>query len=409
MAIPTVQEFRTSTAPLVKKIGLIKITKGYGTNMSKVLAALEVYWAHVQAEELIRVRVLYILWKECDKWLRLKEGKNTNSSELFYRRKLAVANLQQEVLVQLAGIDPRLTSAFIGYQTRKQEGKYNNLTTLKQGYTFERQFYLKQGKLLGSTVSGSYVGEQLIPNVGDQDLRHQSFIDLGGRKNSHQINLKDVERLVRSGAIQFGGPTGGNVTYFNKIERLRYLLTIDRDGLFHDISDEVVHMNDLSFGAFRMAPYAMDAYGHVYMVRNHMRRQNVVSFNSGTGRYGLGNGSWFNHSSYLAGREVLCAGCLHIGYDNQRGVEAPGVLSAIDNCSGHYKPNRAALTRCLQVLQGEGVNVSRARVADYSAGLENVRIYWGENFLNGGQAWVDTEQPGDGLPAPPVAFGTGRA
>ena len=51
-----------------------------------------------------------------------------------------------------------------------------------------------------------------MPSVGDQDRRHESFIELVRNKNSHTVNLKDVERLVRSGAIQFGGREGGKVT-----------------------------------------------------------------------------------------------------------------------------------------------------------------------------------------------------
>lgn len=54
----------------------------------------------------------------------------------------------------------------------------------------------------------------------------------------------------------------------------------------------------------------------------------------------------FNHSSYLAGAEVICAGCLYIGYNNRRGMDAPGMLAHIDNGSGHYKPREENLRNC---------------------------------------------------------------
>ena len=409
MPIPTVREFQKNTSPLVKKLGLIKLrTKGYGSNMAKVLAALEVYWAHIEAEASVRTQLLYRLWKECDHWLRLKAGKTSNS-ELLIRRRGHVENLQREALAALVDIDPYLTTAFLNYQNKKQNGTHGLLTSLKPGYSVEREYYLKHGKPSGQSVSGSHIDSHLSEDQpGVEPHIKNAFRRLGDRKGFGQINLKDAEQLVRSGAITFRTALGGNVIYYNKIERLKYLATIDRDGHFRTIDDQLIAMNgNKSFGKYRMGMYAMDHYGNVYVCLNMIQGKNVVMFEDRTQTFTRVRGDFFNHSSFLAGREVICAGCLHIGYNCRTGLEEPGVLSAIDNSSGHYKPDSNALRACLMVLANEGVDLERVRVSDFSNGLNNVRLYWAVDFLVGGQPWISLNETTPGVEAPPIATGTG--
>ena len=247
-----------------------------------------------------------------------------------------------------------------------------------------------------------------MPGV-EQNVKN-AFRRLGEKKHFRDVNLKDVEALLRSGAITFNNAMGGNVIYYNKIERLRHLVTIDRNGFFRTIDDQLIAMNgNKTFGKYRMGMYAMDHYGNLYVCLNMMLGKNVVMFNGRTQTYSRIRGDFFNHSSFLAGRDVLCAGCLHIGYNCRTGQEEPGVLSAIDNSSGHYKPDSNAMKACLMVLANEGVDLERVRISGYTNGENDVRLYWAVDFLIGGQPWISLHETTPGVEAPPIATGVGMA
>eukprot|EP00899_Mesostigma_viride_P022699 jgi/Mesvir1/3613/Mv13027-RA.1 len=61
----------------------------------------------------------------------------------------------------------------------------------------------------------------------------------------------------------------------------------------------------------------------------------------------------FQHSSFLSGGAALAAGRLEA---------KDGVLTAIIAHSGHYKPPKEAMTRLLQVLEEQGVDISKVEV-----------------------------------------------
>ena len=49
----------------------------------------------------------------------------------------------------------------------------------------------------------------------------------------------------------------------------------------------------------------------------------------------------YNHSSFLSGKPVLCAGMIHL---------QQGRIVGVNNASGHYKPTRRELAKCVQTL-----------------------------------------------------------
>lgn len=104
--------------------------------------------------------------------------------------------------------------------------------------------------------------------------------------------------------------------------------------------------------------YAMDKYENLYAADFAQARK-------------AGGESFFNHSSFCGGSEVICAGVLAI---NEKGT-----LLYIDNASGHYKPAEDDLMRCLQVLIDSQVDLSRVRVFSISA----QKNYIGDKFLQG--------------------------
>jgi len=82
------------------------------------------------------------------------------------------------------------------------------------------------------------------------------------------------------------------------------------------------------------------------------------------------------HSAYAAGKEILCSGTLSI---------KQGVLTYIDNGSGHYKPSTSQVALCIQSLRASGINIKNLTVFTIGRcprGTEDVRYISGEAFLD---------------------------
>jgi len=83
--------------------------------------------------------------------------------------------------------------------------------------------------------------------------------------------------------------------------------------------------------------YAMDEYGNLFI--------GETSIATRTDR--------LNHSTMLAGKDVLCAGTVKI---------AAGQLMTFNNNSGHYKPTGVNVYEALLALQDEHVDLSQTVV-----------------------------------------------
>jgi len=77
------------------------------------------------------------------------------------------------------------------------------------------------------------------------------------------------------------------------------------------------------------------------------RKHHVVSSRT------VANRSFFYHSSYVAGNDILCTGCIMVNR---------GTLIAIDNLSGHYQPSTEKLVLAIRQLESQGVDVSQLDV-----------------------------------------------
>ena len=383
--------FKNSTAPLERKGGVFK--PGYGSNMSKVLLALQGYWDNRLGDPMLVQRLLYNLWKQCGKWLKLKQAK-PQQSELSMRRQIHVTRLQNEALEELTNLNPRLAQLFLEYQERKEGGYRGNTIGLKPGYTIERQYYLSQGKRSGWTVSGSSLHTGMQSNT-------KQFKDLRKKKRTFEnLKLSDVESLIKQSVT---GATD-KVTYLNKIERLKYIVSID-EGLCYNFDEELLLMNEKNWGKYYVVPYAMDKYGSLFVITDYFGGpRNVVVGHSNGRNFEVKQSTFFNHSSIVGGTDILCAGCIHIGWDARTNSEAAGVLSHIDNGSGHYKPGLDSLLRCVEVLAEDGIDVGRVRVVDWSIGADNLRNWWGDDFIAGRPRWQDQEHPTNGLPLPEIRY-----
>ena len=103
--------------------------------------------------------------------------------------------------------------------------------------------------------------------------------------------------------------------------------------------------------------WAMDRYGNLFVKSSQMLQQ----------------AAYFNHSSFCAGNDVICAGTIVID---------DGMLVYIDNQSGHYKPDRDQLLMAIGTLHHEGgipfiLNTVRVGLM----GANGVTNYEGNSFL----------------------------
>jgi len=86
------------------------------------------------------------------------------------------------------------------------------------------------------------------------------------------------------------------------------------------------------------------------MTLNHQlfaRKHHVVRTKDRT------NSGIFYHSSYVAGNDILCTGCIMVDR---------GTLIAIDNLSGHYQASTEKLVLAIRQLESQGVDVSQLDV-----------------------------------------------
>jgi hypothetical protein len=116
----------------------------------------------------------------------------------------------------------------------------------------------------------------------------------------------------------------------------------------------------------KAAPYAMDRYGNLFFMEV-----------KGTGLRG------FNHSSFCAGKGVICAGMLWF-YE--------GYLLYIDNDSGHYKPTRDNLRNAVLLLSNDyQVPLNYLKVGVRSPQKQDLEYYGGTQFVtnsNGPPDWT---------------------
>jgi hypothetical protein len=406
MAIPTPALFKTATMPPKTTVGIISFsTKSYGGNLVKVLAALEAYDDNKASPQLaIKEALLYNLWKQCNKWLTLKlakEGGTKTLSTLYVTRKTEVNDLKNEAINELTAISPRASQALQTYDIRKRYmGAHNNLKSLGSGYNIEREIYLTSNKSTGAVLSGTIVHGQLENRANMSGQGQKNFKKVMGKKTFDTMSMAQAQRLEKV----FEGAQETHVSYLNKIARLQYIVTPDINGLLCDLNDNLIAMNLQGMdNNYYLCPYVMDKYGNLFIYNKAATGRGVaVVTNTGGNTFQYANNQYvWNHSSFLAGADVLCAGCLHIGYSVTTAAAAPGVLTAIDNSSGHYKPTRDHLRRCLLQLEADGIDVDQVRVG--VMGPTGVSFYWGAVFKLTPMAipaWTDsTAAP---LNAPPV-------
>ena len=117
------------------------------------------------------------------------------------------------------------------------------------------------------------------------------------------------------------------MAYLSKVERLDCMVFVDADGKIKTNFD-----TPLDTGMV-LTHYTIDRYGNIFIKR--------------------GQDYHWQHSSFNRGKEVICAGFVWVDQ---------GVLTLIQNGSGHYRPTQQHLWAAVDLFRQYGATLDRATV-----------------------------------------------
>jgi len=151
------------------------------------------------------------------------------------------------------------------------------------------------------------------------------------------------------------------VAYLNEEQAARYKLTF-RAGLAYALDRTILDMREVKADTSDNATlpskpkHRLWCYGYVFtnkglFMAEHDQETSVLSKSSGKGAMD------FFHSSYMAGKTVVCAGDISF---------KDGCLTSISNFSGHYQPESRMLLPVLRYLQSKHVQLDDVRVILHS-------------------------------------------
>jgi hypothetical protein len=301
--------------------------------------------------------LLLLVIREARNWLRNVRRKadtgNFGTVSREYKR-VAVRKLVAEATDALIACTPGFADAMQAYAEQKRGGVQEfRMKGLSGVYTHEGNLYRSGGKFQGKTVSATLLHGRSanLDHDPHQNARarnrdiHRTQQDAKKRGLDGEV-VRLIESMMRGevlfenfSEVQFEtlgryvdakvGPA--KVVYLSKIERLQHIKHV-RDGKLYNIDDTPFATAGGAVGTC----WAMDCYGNLFAGDRHISDVQV------------------NHSSFLAGKDVACAGLIL--------TNAEGMVTEIDNISGHYKPTREHLHEVLSYLATQGLNFDRATV-----------------------------------------------
>lgn len=236
----------------------------------------------------------------CHRWLQAKQGKN---SALNTRRRDAINTLMGQVWARLQ---------FEKFQAKKNGGANAHLRSLQGTYAHERTGYLATGKQTAYSATSAHQIIQLAQPLGIQNP-----------PNFNHLTRPAFEKLVKDYAAELVMPS--QVIFFNKQTRMTHMV-VPWGGILHSANGQPFDTGGHQW------PYAINEYGV------------LITAQSGAVENKAGDDYRFNHSTLNAGKDVITAGTLKA---------QGGRLTYIDNASGHYKPDRAALCEGLEALRDD--------------------------------------------------------
>ncbi len=296
MAIPALNNWQDTT----RAARFLTTSPAMGIIDDKIRA----YW-QAGADVSARNAAAYAIRKACRHFIASSPSRLSSIND-------SVRNLETQAEGELTAHQPGWTE----FAANKAQGRGVLLKPLAPGYAHERRQYVAEGKA-SNPISASV-------------LRDAALADAPVGTNPHVLitNMDDQtwNGYARPGGVMRAGGAGNEVLFFDKRERLEHMLIVNNGRLewARDGSTFVTPPGQPFM-------YAMDAYGNLFAKNDNL------------------GATQFNHSSFNAGREVVCAGMIAGGH---------GRLYFIDNNSGHYQPSRQDLWSCVNKLRNAGVHMS---------------------------------------------------
>lgn len=303
------------------------VTKRHrGAELTQIDMAMDA-WQNGYCMPSQKVAALFNICKMCHRWKDAKVKKTTPNSQ--WRRSIvqqlsdqAYARLQFETTPRAQPQDAAQTfrqKQIDSFEERKRVqrqwqftgGKPLDVRTLQSGYARERETYLASGKT--EAISGSQI-HALLKNATTYGLA-------GKPPDFSKVTKEQFEQYVRTYGRDL---IITHVKFFKKADRITKLVVVENGFLW----DGPNHHFDTSGAVNSQYPYAIDEYGNL-----------LSTFEND----GLTKGNErFNHSTFNAGKDVICAGMLSV---------LGGRLVYIDTLSGHYAPTKENLCNALTILR----------------------------------------------------------
>lgn len=297
--LPTSKQFRQDTAhtnPL--KWGKMR------NSIARIDTALDTWHNQRTLDNTI------LVYKECRHFLKAKQGKTSANS---LKRQSSVRKLCGECIQWFGHFDPDLMKALGRFEGKKSQGAKPGLKSMGGAYKHERSLYVQSGKTYAPSATS------LKPQKGQLPALANKSFDALTELEYDQLD----QHLKRKNPV----------VYLKKLDRLKDMIFVE------------VHLGS---GALKLVDYKGNPYStHTDGWGNELNHGNPYAID----RYGnlfsvdeVAHKGQFNHSSFNAGNDVVCAGMIHV---------VNGVLHKIDNNSGHYAPTQAQLHNAAQMIFAE--------------------------------------------------------
>jgi hypothetical protein len=344
MAVQTLAQFKSATRLQAKGLRIGKLRDIRSKSIKPIDNALAAFDQVRNSYNLgIKSEALQTLLGQCAHWLKVKQTKVSSNSAL---RRNAILQLAQQTFDELKTMQRARGVDFYNLNKSITTGNQVNYQkkSLSGGYINERKLYLANNKTANPIAAGFvHAGQQNIPDVGyGRSFTERDQADAILNKSFSTLTDRDYLLLARAYASSMQNQQAEVVHFSNKEERSGKLMVVypGYNNDFEDINGQP--FDTIMQGLF--APdagymYAMDEYGTLF-----------ASPPDGLAK----RGAYWNHSSFNAGKDVVCAGMIRIHN---------GVLQSIDNNSGHYKPSRQHLFELLSIFQAEGINLNGVTIA----------------------------------------------
>ena len=358
-----------SVAEFIKATRISRIIDYRGGALSLIDEALRDYHAASAARGDNMAELMmngYLIVKRCNRYLKKSKFVKFNSgdsqwkeiSDSSYEKRCAVViSLRNSALQELAILAPNFGDRLKYKESRKRFGYvHENGRAISNHYVGERNHYvdlkrqenIRSGGRGFATVS-PFSGTNVIVQLEEvKTLGRGAVSAMSPEHQEIRRGLLNTDVVPEDLAIyrmlggRIGDDGGGHrVTYMNKIRRFQYMMLPGEGGLFYNYQEQLVDM-DVNF------MYAIGLDGCLFAA--------PPVNNEAVGRRN-GPEQFFNHTSFKAGKPVICAGMIKI---------VRGRLEYMDNNSGHYQPSDTDLISAFNLFVEEGVDLQGVKTTTHT-------------------------------------------